>query len=189
MKMLKIIGALVLMMALMAGFAAAENPKVLIKTSKGDITVELYQGKAPITVENFLTYVDEKFYDGTTFHRIKKNFMIQGGAYTPDLEQKQAYEPIQNEAKNGLKNARGTMAMARLPDPQSATCQFFINHVDNFNLDYGTYPDGWGYCVFGKVTEGMDVVDAIAGVRTMTRRTYPDYPREVIHIVSITRIN
>jgi cyclophilin family peptidyl-prolyl cis-trans isomerase len=186
--MFRITGSILLMMALAAGTAAAQNPKVLLKTSKGDITIELYQDKAPNTVENFLTYVDEKFYDGTTFHRIKKDFMIQGGAYTPDLEQKQAYEPIRNEANNGLKNARGTVAMARMPDPHSATCQFFINHVDNFGLDYGVYSDGWGYCVFGKVTEGMDVVDAIASVRTMTRREYPDYPREVIHIISISRI-
>jgi peptidyl-prolyl cis-trans isomerase B (cyclophilin B) len=187
--MLKITAALVLVFGLMAGFAAAENPTVLIKTSKGDITVELFQDKAPVTVENFLSYVDEKFYDGTTFHRIIKGFMIQGGAYTEELEQKAAYEPIRNEANNGLKNARGTIAMARMSDPQSASCQFFINLVDNFNLDYGTYPDGWGYCVFGKVSEGMEVVDAIANVRTMTRRTMPDYPRETIKIISISRID
>ena len=189
MKMLKITGSFVLMMALVAGFAVAENPKVLIKTSKGDITVELYPEKAPITVENFLTYVDEKLYDGTTFHRVKKEFMIQGGALTPDMEEKQPYEPIRNEANNGLKNARGTFAMARMDDPQSAANQFFINHKDNFDLDYGTYPDGWGYCVFGKVIAGLDVVDAIAGVRTMTRRNYRDYPREVIPIVSIARMD
>lgn len=188
MKMLKITGGLVLIMILVAGTVMAQNPKVLIKTSKGDITIELFQDKAPVTVENFLTYVDEKFYDGTTFHRIKKNFMIQGGALTPDMEEKQPYEPIRNEANNGLKNARGTIAMARMEDPQSAQNQFFINHVDNFNLDYGTYSDGWGYCVFGKVTAGMDVVDAIASVRTMTRRNYPDYPREVINIISISRV-
>ena len=187
--MLKITTTLVLILGLMAGFAAAENPTVLIKTSKGDITIELFQDKAPVTVENFLSYVDEKFYDGTTFHRIIKGFMIQGGAYTEELEQKAAYEPIRNEANNGLKNARGTIAMARMTDPQSASCQFFINLVDNFNLDYGTYPDGWGYCVFGKVTEGMEVVDAIANVRTMTRRTMPDYPREIIKIISISRID
>jgi len=189
MKMLKITGALFLVMTLVAGYALAENPKVLIKTSKGDITVELYPDEAPITVENFLTYVDEKFYDGTTFHRVKKEFMIQGGALTPDMEEKQPYEPIRNEANNGLKNARGTIAMARMDDPQSAANQFFINHKDNFDLDYGTYPDGWGYCVFGKVIAGLDVVDAIADVRTMTRRNYPNYPREVIHIVSIARID
>jgi peptidyl-prolyl cis-trans isomerase B (cyclophilin B) len=188
MKVIQITGLLILIIVLAAGTAAAQNPKVLIKTSKGDITLELYLDKAPITVENFLNYVDEKFYDGTTFHRIKKGFMIQGGALTPDMEEKQPYEPIRNEANNGLKNARGTLAMARMEDPQSAANQFFINHSDNFNLDYGTYSDGWGYCVFGKVIAGMDVVDAIAAARTMTRRNYPDYPREVIHIVSISRV-
>jgi cyclophilin family peptidyl-prolyl cis-trans isomerase len=168
--------------------AAAANPKVLIKTSKGDITIELYQDKDPLSVENFLSYVDEKFYDGTIFHRVMKGFMIQAGGYTADFREKSARGPIQNEAKNGLKNKRGTLAMARMPEPHTATCQFFINHVDNPGLDYGQCADGWGYAVFGKVIQGMDVVDAIANSPTMTKNGMQNVPRETIQILSITRL-
>lgn len=168
--------------------AAPANPKVLMKTTKGDITIELYPEKAPISVENFLSYANEKFYDGTIFHRVIKDFMIQGGGLDANFHEKSAKEPIQNEAKNGLKNKRGTLAMARMPEPHSATCQFFINHANNSFLDYGQASDGWGYCVFGKVIEGMDVVDAIANSPTMTKGVMRDVPRETIQIISITLI-
>ncbi len=168
---------------------AQSNPKVLMKTSKGDITIELYPDKAPLTVNNFLSYVDEKFFDGTIFHRVMKDFMIQGGGLTPDFQEKTSKSPIKNEAANGLKNKRGTIAMARTGEPHSATCQFFINHVDNSFLDYGTASDGWGYCVFGKVIEGLDVVDAIANTPTMTKYGMQNVPRETINIISVTRLD
>lgn len=165
------------------------NPKVIIKTSKGDITIELYADKAPITVKNFLSYADEKFYDGTIFHRVIKGFMIQGGGLTPDLQEKSTKPPIKNEATNGLKNKRGTIAMARTPVIDSATSQFFINHVDNASLNHrNSTPDGFGYCVFGKVIKGLDVVDAIANVKTMSRRGQMNVPSETITIISIHRI-
>ena len=142
--------------------------KVLIKTNLGEMTVELYPDKAPKTVENFLAYVNAKFYDGTVFHRVIDNFMIQGGGFTPDLRQKATRPAIANEAKNGLSNSRGTLAMARTGDPNSATAQFFINVVDNPRLDYTSDANGstWGYCVFGKVISGLDVVDKIKAVPT-----------------------
>lgn len=154
-----------------AGEAPAEkaaNPQVLIKTSLGDITVELDAQKAPKSVENFLQYTKDGFYDGTIFHRVIGNFMIQGGGFTPDLRQKPTRASIQNEAKNGLSNRRGTIAMARTPDPNSATAQFFINVVDNRMLDYVSdeRAETWGYAVFGKVTGGMDVVDKIKATPT-----------------------
>lgn len=175
---------------LLASFseAAANNPKVLMKTTKGDITIELYPDKAPITVENFLSYVNSKFYDGTIFHRVIKGFMIQGGGLNAQLQEKTTKAAIQNEAKNGLKNDRGTIAMARMPEPHTATSQFFINHKDNPGLNYGQASDGWGYCVFGKVTQGLDVVDAIATSPTMTKNLMRDVPRETIEILSITVI-
>jgi cyclophilin family peptidyl-prolyl cis-trans isomerase len=164
------------------------NPKVIMKTSMGDITIELYPDKAPITVNNFLSYVDEKFYDGTIFHRVMKGFMIQGGGLTPDLTSKPVKPAIKNEATNKLENKRGTIAMARMPDIDSATCQFFINHVDNPGLDHrDNTPEGYGYAVFGKVVKGMDVVDAIANVKTMTRNGRANVPRETITIISIRR--
>ncbi len=178
-----------------AGFFAASvalqaaNPQVLLKTSKGDITVELFQDKAPISVKNFLSYVDDKFYDGTIFHRVIKGFMVQGGGMTPDMHEKTAKAPIKNEAANGLKNARGTLAMARTPDIDSATCQFFINLVDNVFLDHQQgSPDRFGYAVFGQVVAGMDVVDAIAAAPTGTKGMHGDVPREPITIVSVTRV-
>jgi peptidyl-prolyl cis-trans isomerase A (cyclophilin A) len=142
--------------------------KVLIKTNLGDMTVELYPDKAPKSVENFLAYVNGKFYDGTIFHRVIDNFMIQGGGFTPELRQKATRPAIANEAKNGLSNTRGTLAMARTGDPNSATAQFFINVVDNPRLDFTSEANGstWGYCVFGKVISGLDVVDKIKAVPT-----------------------
>lgn len=172
-----------------SSFSSADqvNPKVLMKTTKGDMTIELDLDKAPITVKNFLSYVDEKFYDGTIFHRVIKDFMIQGGGLTEDFVEKPSKSPIKNEAANGLKNKKGTIAMARMPEPHSATCQFFINHVDNSFLDYGVASDGYGYCVFGKVIDGMSVVDAIAKTPTMTKHGMADVPRETIKIISVTR--
>jgi len=148
-------------------FAEEKNPVVLIKTNMGDIYVELYPNKAPITVENFLKYVKDGFYNGLIFHRIVPNFVIQGGGFYPDMTPKKpTYPPIKNESDNGLSNLRGTIAMARTMDPHSATSQFYINLKDNTFLDYGKTPQGWGYTVFGKVIKGMDVVDKISQVET-----------------------
>jgi cyclophilin family peptidyl-prolyl cis-trans isomerase len=141
------------------------NPVVEMQTSAGKILIELYPEQSPKTVENFLQYVKDDFYRGTVFHRVINGFMIQGGGFNAKMEQKTPRDPIDNEASNGLKNERGTIAMARTNDPNSATAQFFINHADNRLLDYPK-PDGYGYAVFGKVTHGMDVVDRIAKVAT-----------------------
>ncbi len=169
--------------------AAPANPKVLMKTSKGEITLELYPDKAPVTVKNFLSYVDKKYYDGTIFHRVIKGFMIQGGGLTADMHEKSAAAPIKNEAANGLKNLKGTIAMARGGEINSATCQFFINHVDNPYLDHQPKaPDQYGYAVFGKVIAGMDVVEAIAGVPVGSKRGHGDVPREPVTILSVSRV-
>ncbi|MBD3162531.1 MAG: peptidyl-prolyl cis-trans isomerase [Candidatus Eisenbacteria bacterium] len=159
------------------------NPVVLMETSMGNIKLELYPEKAPKTVENFLGYVEDGFYDGTIFHRVIKNFMIQGGGFTPDMDQKQTGDPIPLESQSGLKNVRGSIAMARTANPNSATSQFFINHKDNPNLDYPK-PDGNGYAVFGKVIEGMDTVDEIAKVKTTTKGPHGDVPAEPVVIKS-----
>jgi len=169
--------------------SAETNPKVLIKTTKGNIVVELFKDKAPVTVKNFLSYVEDKFYSGLIFHRVIKGFMIQGGGMTSEFARRATKDAIKNEATNGLSNKRGTIAMARMPDPHSATAQFFINHVDNPGLDHKDTTDGgYGYCVFGKVVEGMDVVDAIANVKTMTKHGHRDVPRETIEIISIDEV-
>jgi peptidyl-prolyl cis-trans isomerase B (cyclophilin B) len=158
---------------------------VKLATSMGDIVVELNEDKAPVTVENFLNYVRDGFYDGTIFHRVIPNFMVQGGGFNDQMVEKSGRDPIKNEADNGLANDRGTIAMARTPDPDSATSQFFINHKDNAFLNYtGPSAQGWGYCVFGKVTEGMDVVDEIAKVKTTNRAGHQDVPEETIVITS-----
>lgn len=175
------------LLALITGLAQAAPVEVLMKTSKGDITLTLDPDKAPKTVENFLRYVDEGFYNGTIFHRVISGFMIQGGGLTPDMAKKKTHDPVSNEAKNGLKNVRGSIAMARTRDPHSATAQFFINHRDNANLDYPSF-DGWGYAVFGKVTHGMDVVDTIAAVKTANQGGRGDVPVEPVIIESISRI-
>ena len=151
--------------AAVAPNALAADPQVDVRTSAGTIRIELYPAKAPKTVENFLQYVRDGHYNGTIFHRVIDGFMVQGGGFEANYKQKPTREPVQNEAKNGLKNELGTVAMARTPAPHSATAQFFINHKDNDFLDYPGQ-DGWGYCVFGKVTDGMDVVDAIAATPT-----------------------
>jgi len=166
--------------------------KVLIKTSLGDMTVELYPDKAPKTVENFLAYVNGKFYDGTIFHRVIDNFMIQGGGFTPELRQKATRPAITNEAKNGLSNSRGTLAMARTGDPNSATAQFFINVVDNPRLDFTSEANGstWGYCVFGKVISGLDVVDKIKAVPTGAQGPFKsDVPTTPVVIEKISVVH
>jgi peptidyl-prolyl cis-trans isomerase B (cyclophilin B) len=166
--------------------ANANDPVVLVSTSMGDIKVELFKDKAPKTVENFLSYVNEKFYDGTIFHRVIPRFMIQGGGFTPDMKQKATHAPIANEAGNGLKNDLGTIAMARTSDINSATAQFFINVKDN---DFLNHKDdslqGFGYCVFGKVIEGSKVVQKIEGVSTDSKGMYEDVPVEPVVIKSV----
>lgn len=157
--------------------------KVKLTTTLGEITIQLNHEKAPISSENFLTYVKDGFYDGTIFHRIIPGFMAQGGGFDADFNQKATHEPIKNEADNGLKNNRGTLAMARTPDPNSATAQFFINYKDNAFLNYtNPTPNGWGYAVFGEVIEGMDVVDAMAKQPTGNRGMHQDVPKTDIVI-------
>lgn len=166
-----------------------KNPVVVIETAQGPVTVELYADKAPKTVENFLQYVDSGHYDGTIFHRVISKFMIQGGGMDANMREKSTGKPVENEADNGLSNERGTIAMARTSDPHSATAQFFINTVDtNSFLDHSSKTArGWGYCVFGKVTSGMDAVDAIRGVATARRGMHDDVPVEPVVITSIKR--
>lgn len=166
------------------------NPKVLIETSKGNITVELDAANAPKTVENILAYVNDGFYNGTIFHRVIPGFMVQGGGMNPDMSEKaNKRPPIKNEAANGLKNDRGTLAMARTMDPHSASSQFFINVSNNNFLNYSApTPQGWGYAVFGKVTGGMDVVDAIVAVKTGNRGPHGDVPVEPIVMTKVSVI-
>jgi peptidyl-prolyl cis-trans isomerase B (cyclophilin B) len=161
----------------------SETKTVKLETSMGNIVIELNEQAAPITVKNFLGYVEEGFYDGMIFHRVIPDFMIQGGGFTAEMVEKQTREAIINEAKNGLKNERGTIAMARKPHPDSATVQFFINHRDNAPLNYVENGNP-GYAVFGKIIEGMDVVDAIASVNTTTRMGYDDVPVKAVVIKS-----
>jgi len=168
---------------------AADNPVVLMETSMGNITLELYPDKAPVTVKNFLKYVDESFFNNTIFHRVISNFMIQGGGFTADFVQKTTHDPIKNEADNGLKNDRGTIAMARTNIVDSATAQFFINVVDNPFLNHKSKdPRGYGYAVFGKVIDGMDVVDKIKNVKTGKKGQFQkDVPLETVTIKKISR--
>lgn len=171
-----------------AGAADAQTSRVKLQTNLGDIVVELDRAKAPQTVENFLSYVRDGHYDGTIFHRVIENFMIQGGGFTSDYQQKPTRKPIANEANNGLKNKRGTIAMARTSDPDSATAQFFINVVDNDFLDYrAPTQQGWGYAVFGRVVEGMDVVDEIKNLPTGPGGPFRnDVPRQAVVIEKAT---
>jgi len=162
-------------------------PKVKITTSYGEIVIELDKENAPITTENFLSYVESGFYNETIFHRVISGFMIQGGGHLPDMTPKdEKLDPIQNEANNGLKNNRGTIAMARTANPHSASSQFFINHADNAFLNFRTnqVDEGWGYAVFGQVVEGMEVVDKIAAVETTSMGPYQDVPVEVITVLN-----
>jgi peptidyl-prolyl cis-trans isomerase B (cyclophilin B) len=167
----------------------ATHPRVALDTSKGRIVLELYPDKAPKTVANFLQYVKAGHYDGVIFHRVIDGFMIQGGGFTPDMNQKPTKPPIQNEADNGLTNDRGTIAMARTMDPNSASAQFFINTVNNASLNHKSKtPQGWGYTVFGKVVEGLDVVDQIAKVKTGTKSGFQDVPVEPVIIKKATAL-
>jgi peptidyl-prolyl cis-trans isomerase B (cyclophilin B) len=170
--------------------AFAANPRVLMETTKGPVIIELYPDKAPKTVENFLRYVEAGKYEGTLFHRVIKRFMNQGGGFTADFNKVETYAPITNEADNGLKNTRGTIAMARTGEPHSATNQFFINTVDNTFLDHTSKtPRGWGYCVFGTVVDGMDVMDRIARVATGAGGPFQqDVPMEQILIQKVSVI-
>lgn len=162
---------------------------VLMKTNKGDITIALDETAAPITVANFLKYVDEGFYNGTIFHRVIRGFMIQGGGFTPDMKQKRTQAPIQNEASNGLKNNKYTIAMARTMEIHSATAQFFINTVDNDFLNFrAPNPSAYGYAVFGHVTAGFDTVDEIEAVSTSNAGFHQDVPRTPVIIESVTRL-
>jgi cyclophilin family peptidyl-prolyl cis-trans isomerase len=169
------------------GAEKGPNPVVEIKTNKGTIKVELFKDKAPKTVANYLSYVEKKHYDGTIFHRVIPTFMIQGGGLTTELKEKKAGKPIMNEADNGLSNKRGTIAMARTSEPHSATAQFFINVKDNTPLDHTSKDEeGWGYCVFGKVISGMDVVDKIKAVKTGAKGPFrKDAPQENVVIESV----
>lgn len=165
----------------------SSSSRVLLKTSAGDIVIQLNAEKAPKTVENFLTYVKEGFYDGTIFHRVINNFMIQGGGFEANMQQKETNDPVDNEADNGLKNNKYTIAMARTQDPHSATAQFFINVADNEFLNF-TAPtgNGWGYAVFGEVVEGTEVVDKIKNVKTGNQGFHQDVPTEAITIETAT---
>ncbi len=164
---------------------AVENPRVVMRTSEGDITLTLFADKAPVTVANFLAYVDSGFYNGTIFHRVIPNFMIQGGGFDKDMKQKKTNDPIANESKNRLHNTRGTIAMARTSDPNSATAQFFINQRSNLRLDWA--PGREGYAVFGEVVEGLDIVDFIATAQTGRSGGMNDVPVEPIMIEEVVR--
>ncbi len=178
-----------LLLLLISSMANAQTP-VRITTNLGSFDLQLHDDKAPKSVENFLQYVDDGFYEGTIFHRVIQGFMLQGGGFTADLQQKDTRAPVMNEANNGLSNKRGTVAMARTNDPHSATAQFFINHIDNSYLDHrGETVRGWGYTVFATVTDGMDVVDAMAEVPTgPSGRFSSDVPTETITILKVERL-
>ncbi len=179
--------AAALVLGLSIGIATAA-PTVELQTTQGKIVLELDAARAPKTVLNFLTYAKEGFYDGTVFHRVIPDFMIQGGGFDKNMGEKTTRAPIENEARNGLKNQRGTIAMARRGDPHSATAQFFINHRDNTRIDYPGH-DGWGYAVFGKVVQGMDTVDKIAAVKTGPRPPHRDVPLDPVVILSVKVIS
>ena len=175
--------ALLAFSTLGTGVALAADPRVELKTNRGPIVIELNQAKAPKTVANFLQYVKDGHYNGTVFHRVIDGFMIQGGGFEPGMKQKPTRAPVKNEAANGLKNDRYTIAMARTNDPHSATAQFFINVKDNDFLNHtAPTPQGWGYCVFGKVVEGQDVVDKIKGVKTGRSGMHQDVPQQDVII-------
>ncbi len=182
-----IIVAFVTSITLGTGSATAQNPVVVMDTSMGSMTIELLQAEAPITVNNFLQYAHDGFYEGTIFHRVIQGFMIQGGGFTASMSQKPTRDPIKNEADNGVSNERGTIAMARTGVVDSATAQFFINHQNNAgSLDHTGPGPAFGYAVFGRVTEGLDVLDAIAGVSTTPKEGHRDVPVDTVTINSVT---
>ena len=185
MRMLLIVSAFFALLLPLSLAGDGKNPRVVMETSAGKIVIELYAEKSPVTVKNFLQYVEDKHYDGTLFHRVIADFMIQGGGFEPGMKQRKTREPIKNEATNGVSNERGTIAMARLPDPDSATAQFFINTVDNKKLDRSE--KSAGYAVFGKVVDGMDVVDAIRRVETDERGNFKDVPVKDVVIRTVRR--
>ena len=179
---------LILVQSVAIGNTSESNPRIVMETSKGNFLIELYPEKAPVTVKNFMSYVDAGFYDGTIFHRVIPGFMIQGGGFTSDMKRKTTEAPIRNEADNGMKNIRGTVAMARTQDPHSATAQFFINTVDNDFLNHRSKSgQAWGYTVFGKVIQGMDVVDSISALKTANSGMMRDVPVESVIIVKAKR--
>jgi cyclophilin family peptidyl-prolyl cis-trans isomerase len=183
---LKIVGLCFVVLGVVASGARAANPIVIMETSMGTIKIELFEDKAPVTVKNFLSYVEDKHYDGLIFHRVIESFMIQGGGFEPGLKkEKKTKEPIKNESDNQLSNTRGTLAMARTSEPNSATSQFFINVKDNTFLDRAMARDKVGYCVFGRVIEGMDVVDKIKAVKTSTKMGMDDVPDNDVVIKSV----
>ena len=173
-----------------ADLATPGAPVVLMRTTAGDLRIELYPQEAPQTVDNFLRYVEDGHYDGTIFHRVVRGFVIQGGGFTADMDERDTREPISNEAENGLKNMRGTLSMARTSDPHSATSQFFVNTKDNAMLDHtGPNPRGWGYAVFGKVIAGMEAVDRIEGSPVVSRAGHNDVPETPIVVESATVVS
>jgi len=173
-----------LFLFIQSAWADNPGPRVRLETTYGVMVLQLYPDKAPKTAENFLRYVEARFYDNTIFHRVIKGFMIQGGGLTPDMGKKENMEPVPNEADNGLKNSRGTIAMARTMDPHSATSQFFINAKDNAFLDHkGKTSQGWGYCVFGELVEGTSVLDTIEGVKTTVQAGRRDVPVDPVVII------
>jgi peptidyl-prolyl cis-trans isomerase B (cyclophilin B) len=183
----------VLILAVMTGTSLGQekantNPQVVLETTKGEIVLELYADKAPLTVKNFLDYIEAGFYSKTIFHRVIPGFMIQGGGFSRDMQKKPTQTPIKNEAFNGLKNDRGTIAMARTQAPHSASSQFFINTVDNAFLNYKSQTmSGWGYAVFGKVVKGMEVVDAISKVATGIQGRFRDVPKTPVEIIKVRK--
>jgi cyclophilin family peptidyl-prolyl cis-trans isomerase len=189
MKKFLLLALIVLSFGAHAAGPAKANPQVRITTNMGVIEAELYADKAPLTVKNFLSYVERGYYNGTIFHRVMSGFMIQGGGFVPGLKQKSTGVPVKNEADNGLKNLAGTLAMARTPDPHSASAQFFINTVDNAMLDHRDKTDrGWGYAVFGKVMKGMDVVKKIESVHTHTVGPFENVPKQDVVIQKVEQI-
>jgi cyclophilin family peptidyl-prolyl cis-trans isomerase len=189
MKKLFILTGLVITLAFSSLLAKAENPQVLIETNKGSLIIELFPNEAPESVKNFLEYVNSGYYDGTIFHRVIGNFMIQGGGFESDFARKPTRAPIQNEADNGLQNRVGTIAMARTNDPHSATSQFFINVANNSSLDFREKtPRAWGYAVFGRVTDGMRTVNQIRTVPTTSRNGHQDVPIEPVIIERVRQI-
>ena len=181
---------LILTLFLLTPVSAEENPQVIMETSKGTVTIELNSQKAPMTTANFIAYVKNGFYDNTIFHRVIRRFMIQGGGLTADMQKKPNRPPIRNEADNGLKNNTGTIAMARTSDPHSATSQFFINVKDNASLNHRSKTgNGWGYCVFGRIIKGMEVVQAIENVPTTVKAGRRDVPADPVVIKRMTMVN
>ena len=171
--------------SVVAGTARAANPVVAVETNHGTFKIELFEDKAPGTVKNFLKYAEDKHYDGTIFHRVIPTFMIQGGGFEPGMKEKKSRDPIKNEAANGLSNVKGTLAMARTNDPDSASAQWFVNLKDNTFLDKAKARDGAGYCVFGRVIEGMDVVEKIKAVETDTVKGHENVPTKDVVIKSV----